>query len=120
MSTRRVGVIAFWGLLGLQFAWHGLLAPPAAVPMALPLLLLAVPLLPPALGLLLRWPNALFWAAVVSLLHFSVGVMELWTTPGVRMLAGVQVVLALLLIGAVASDGLERRRAARAAVPPEG
>ncbi len=108
---RRLGLLAFWLLFALQWLWHGWLSPPLRLPVWLPLLLFAGPLLVPAFGLLRRRPNALFWAAVVSLLHFCHGVSELWTDPQVTALAATEIALSLLLIGAVGIDGLGRRRA---------
>jgi uncharacterized membrane protein len=117
MNARRVALVAFWLLLALQIAWHGWWVPPTHAPRALLLVLLVGPLLPPAIGLVRRRPNALFWGALVSLLHFSHAVMELWTDPAARLPAALALVLSLLLIGAVGHDGLRRRRAARKPTP---
>jgi uncharacterized membrane protein len=119
VSARQLGLLAFWLLLALQLLWHGWWQPPQHLPRSLPLVLLAGPLLLPALGLLRRRPNALFWAAVVSLLHFCHAVMELWTSPAARAPAALALLLSLLVIGSVGVDGLRRRRAARAAAAPQ-
>jgi uncharacterized membrane protein len=110
-AMRLLALGAFWALLALQFLWHGWWLPPARISPLLPLTVFALPLLLPAIGLLLRRPNALFWGAVVSLLHFCHAISELWSDPAARGLAGAELVLSLLLIGAVGLDGLRRRRA---------
>jgi len=113
-SARTIALIAFWLLFALQWAWHGWLSPPVTLSPLVPLLFFAVPLLLPAIGLLRRRPDSLFWAAVISLLHFCHGISEWWTDPSVTALAAGETVLALLLIGAVGHDGLQRRRRAKA------
>jgi uncharacterized membrane protein len=117
MSPRTLGLLAFWLLFALQWVWHLWWLPPARGSALLPLALFALPLLPPAIGLLRRTPNALFWAALVSLLHVCHAIAELWAAPATRVAAAIELALALLLISAVGIDGLRRRRAARR-VPP--
>ncbi len=114
MNPRSLGALAFWALVALQPAWHLWLAPPARISGTLATAIMLAPLLPPAIALLLRRPTALFWAAVVALLHFSHGVSELWADPAARLPAAAQVALATLLVLAVGRDGWLRRRAARA------
>lgn len=113
MSVARLGETCFWLLLALQPAWYLWLAPPTSMPSLLAVGLASLPLLPPAIGLLLRRPNALFWGGLLSLLHFCHGVTELWSNPGVRWLAGAETALATALVLAIGWGGLQRRRAAR-------
>lgn len=114
MNVARLGEIFFWLLLALQPAWYLWLAPPASLAPLLAAGLASLPLLPPAVGLLLRRPSALFWGGLIGLLYFCHGITELWTSPGVRLLAAVEVVLATALVLAIGWDGLQRRRASRA------
>jgi len=114
VSVARLGEVSFWLLLALQPTWYLWLAPPTSIPPALAAGLAILLLLPPAIGLLLRRPNALFWGGLVSLLYFCHGVTELWSNPGVRLLAGAETGLATALVLAIGWDGLQRRRAARA------
>jgi uncharacterized membrane protein len=116
-ASRRLGIAAFWALLGWQLVWHGLWLPPETLPRWVPLAVFGLPLLPPAIGLLRRRPSALFWAAAISLLHLCHAISEGWSDPPVRPAAAVEAALALLLIGAVGYDGLQRRRAARRRPP---
>ncbi len=72
--------------------------------------------LPPLLlwaGLLRRWRQAGFWAAVCALFWFSHGVMSAWAHAGTRLLAASEIVLALLVIGAASLPGLAARRQRR-------
>ncbi|MGQ0800827.1 MAG: DUF2069 domain-containing protein [Pseudomarimonas sp.] len=115
MSARHLALAAFWCLLALQPAWQLLLSPAKVLPPLLVTALLTLPLLPPAIGLLLRRPSALFWGGVIALLHFCHGIMELWTDRSVIGLALAQVGLSTGLIAAIGWDGLQKRRAQRAA-----
>lgn len=115
MNAARFGLCSFWLLLLLQPAWQLWLSPANVLPPVLVASLLTLPLLPPAIGLLLRRPTALFWGGIIALLHFCHGVTELWSDPTVTMLASAQVLLSTSLIGAIGWDGLQKRRAARAA-----
>ena len=117
MSTRQAALAAFWLLLALQPTWQLLLSPARVLPPSLVTALLTLPLLPAAIGLLLRRPSALFWGGVMALLHFCHGIMELWTDPSVTGLALAQVGLSTGLISAIGWDGLQKRRAQRAAGP---
>lgn len=114
MSARALALVAFWALLLLVIAWHGWWLPPTDAPRWLPLVVFALPLLLPAIGLLRQRPSALFWAATISLLHFCHGISELWSDVAARMPAALEVALSLALIGAVGWDGLQRRRRQRA------
>ncbi len=115
----RIARLALFGLLALQLAWHGWLAPPTVLPQGFVLALAAGPLLLVVLALLLKRPKALFAAALLALLYFCHGVMEAWSLPAVRGLALVEVALSVALIGFAGwpswRDGLARRRAKRLA-----
>lgn len=119
MKPELIAKFALFGLLALQLAWYGWLAPPQVIPIWLAIMLAAGPLLLPVIGLLLRRPNALFLAATLALLYFSHGVMEAWADGSVRALALSEVLLSMALIGFAGwpswRDGMARRRAKRAA-----
>ncbi len=115
MTARMAGALCLFGLLALQLLWHGWQFPPTELPLGFVLGLALLPLLGPALGLLLARPGALFWGAVVSLFYFCHGVMEAWSSPEIRLLALGEALLAVGLIAAVGVDGWNRRKAARAA-----
>ncbi|MBS0381823.1 MAG: DUF2069 domain-containing protein [Proteobacteria bacterium] len=100
MNIRRAECIGFiaWGLLAaLQVIWHAWLIPPQAMPLALAL---AIALLPLALPLLYwrRPQRALLAAGMVALFFFCHGVAEAWAAPQERVLAWIEIVLAVVLI----------------------
>lgn len=91
-----------------QPAWFAWLAPVQTLPLAFVLGVLMLPLL-----ICLPWvwrkrPGALVLGGCLLLLHFSVAVMELWTSPGARLPAGVQLLLSVIYFVGVAA-GLRRR-----------
>mgnify|MGYP003587429911 CR=1 FL=1 len=68
--------------------------------------------LPPVLLAWPAWrgdPRAAFWAGVLALFWFSHGVMVAWTRPPERLLAWLEIALALLVIGASSWAGLRAR-----------
>ena len=68
--------------------------------------------LPPLLLALPAWRGgrrAAFWAGVLALFWFSHGVMVAWTRPPERLLAWLEIALALLVIGASSWAGLRAR-----------
>jgi uncharacterized membrane protein len=116
MSTAwRIGLLCFVALFVLQPVWHLWLAPAHNFDPPVITALALTPLLPPAIGLLLRRPNALFWAGFLSLLHFCHGVMEAWTSPDVRWLALLEVALSVGLSLGVGIDGIQHLKARKAA-----
>jgi len=115
MTSQQIARLAFWLLLLLQPLWHLWWSPPRIMAPWLATLLLTVPLLLPAIGLVRGWPNALFWGGVAALLHFCVGVSELAGDPSVTRLALAQIALTLGLIGGIGWHGLQQRKRARAA-----
>ncbi|HYE87783.1 MAG TPA: DUF2069 domain-containing protein [Vicinamibacterales bacterium] len=111
--ARLVATMALLALLLIQPIWHCWLFPPQRLPAAFVTGLAAFPLLAPALGVLLRRPSALFYAALLGLIYFSHGVMEAFANPAVRGIAAAEIAAATLLCLGVGWDGLQRRRAAR-------
>lgn len=110
MNVQRMQRIGFtaWGLLALlQIAWHAWLIPPQSMPLALAL---AIALLPLALPLLYwrRPQRALLAAGMIALFYFCHGVAEGWAVPQERVLAWIEIVLAIALI--LSSARKPRRR----------
>ncbi len=111
MSLRRIAFAAWALLTALQIAWHGVLLPPAQMPVAVALGFALIPLALPLLAI--RHPQrALFWAGLVSLLYFCHGVMEAWSAPAGRGLALVEIALSVLLIAALGADARRGHRRA--------
>lgn len=95
---QKIGLFAWAALAALQPVWHLWLLPPQHVPVWLVLVLTVIPLLLPLFAL--RNPGrALLWVGILALFYFCHGVAEGWSSPGARMLAVLEILLALLLIG---------------------
>lgn len=105
--VHRIGVAAWVALILLQCAWYAWLFPPQHIPMWLGLALAVIPLLLPflAIGNVHR---ALLWSGIVSLFYFCHGIAESWSSAQERVPALLEVLLALLLIGALGA-GVKRR-----------
>jgi len=98
---RRIGFAAWGALALLQIAWHAWLLPPAHMPVAAAL---AIALLPLAIPLLYwRTPTrALLLAGMICLFYFCHGVAEAYAAPAERVFAGIEIVLAVIVILACA------------------
>lgn len=97
---QRLGFAAWIAQALLQVLWHAWLLPPQRMPIAAALVIGLLPLALP----LLYWrtpPKALIAAGMVSLFYFCHGVAEAWTSPSERILASVEIALALVLIGSL-------------------
>lgn len=103
-------IVALWLLHAL---WQLQLS---SLPLPLRLAGLAIALLP-GLPCMLAWlqgrRSAAFWAGAGSLFYFSHGVMEAWAAEQWRLLAFIEIALALLAIFASSIDGIRARFAKR-------
>lgn len=88
-----VFALAAQGLL--QLCWHGWLYPPATLPLWLVLGIALLPLAALAPAALHSRRRALLVGGIVSLLYFSHGVMEAWSSPDERGLALLEILCAL-------------------------
>lgn len=115
--ARRIGFTAWAALALLQIVWHAWLLPPQRMPVAVAL---AIALIPLALPLLYwRMPlRVLIAAGMVSLFYFCHGVTEAWSVPAERLLAWIEIVLAVVLVLSCARK--PRKRAAVAIPSPSG
>ena len=106
--NHRIGMAAWIALILLQCAWYAWLFPPQRVPMWLALSVAVIPLLLPflAIGNMRR---ALLWVGMLSLFYFCHGIAESWSSAQERMPAVLEVLLALVLIGALGA-GVKRRQ----------
>ena len=106
-TTNRVGLVAWVALIALQCAWYAWLFPPQQLSVWLVLAITVVPLLLPffAIGDVRR---ALLWTGMLSLFYFCHGVAESWSSAQERWPALLEVLLTLLLIGALGA-GVKRR-----------
>jgi uncharacterized membrane protein len=104
--TLRIRMVAWMALILLQLAWYAWLFPPQQLPMWLALAVTVIPLLLPSLAM--RNPRrALLWVGILSLFYFCHGVAESWSSVQERGLALLEVLLTLLLIGALGA-GVKR------------
>ena len=103
----RVGLLAWIALIALQCAWYAWLFPPQRMPVALALAIAVIPLLLPLLAIR-NLRRALILAGMLSLFSFCHGIAESWSSVQERVPALLEVLLALLLIGALGA-GVKRK-----------
>jgi uncharacterized membrane protein len=111
-TVYRVGLIAWGVLIALQCAWYAWLFPPQQLPVWLVLAITVVPLLLPLLAIR-NVRRALLWVGILSLFYFCHGVAESWSSPQERWLALFEILLTLLIIGALGA-GVKRKPTASA------
>jgi uncharacterized membrane protein len=106
--VNRIGVAAWIAQILLQCAWYAWLFQPQRVPTWLALGLAVIPLLLPllAIGNVRR---ALLWVGMLNLFYFCHGVAESWSSAQERVPAMLEVLFALLLIGALGA-GVKAKR----------
>lgn len=115
MKALRIGLMA-WGLLVLlQLAWYLWLAPPANANSAFALMLTLPPLLLPLFALRTSARRALLWVGILALFYFCHGIVAAWAIPSARIPALLEVLLCVVLIGALGWDarGYKSTRSAR-------
>jgi len=116
MITRTLALAGIFGLLALQWAWHGLIAPPQSGSPWIYTAFLCVPLLP-SLALLARGHRAaLLFGALAALLYFCDGVMVAMSESAQRTPALVEVALSVLVVVAASWNGLRARFTRKPAV----
>jgi len=106
----RVGAAALAALTLLQVAWHAWLFP---APAALRLPTLAITTLPLAWALWVSSRNlrrGVLIGGIICLLYFCHGVGSAWSVSTSRVLALVEVMLTLAVIGALGWDARHYRR----------
>ncbi|WP_267223615.1 DUF2069 domain-containing protein [Dyella silvae] len=108
----RVGLVAWAALAALQPIWHGWLFPTQSMPVAVALAITFIPLLLPLLAIR-NVPRALLWVGILSLFYFCHGISEAWSAPGERVLAWIEVLLTLTLIGTLGLGVRYKRPASR-------
>ncbi len=100
--ARTLTLSAYFNLLILVTVWHAWLYPSAYFPVALVLLVTAVPLLLPLRGLLHGRPASHLWTSFLMLLYFMHGVVEATANPVQRFPALLEVLFSLLVFLAAA------------------
>ncbi|WP_243047560.1 DUF2069 domain-containing protein [Dyella sp. RRB7] len=111
-TTYRVGLATWAALALLQLLWHGWLFPARGMPVAVVLAITVIPLLLPLLAIR-DARRALLWVGILSLFYFCHGIAEAWSSPSERVLAWIEIVLTLTLIGTLGAGVRRKARPAR-------
>ena len=109
MTALRAGLMAWAALVALQPAWYLWLAPTASPKLALAFTLPA--LLLPVLALRTSARRALLWVGIAALFYFCHGIVAAWVAPAARWPALMEVLLCVVVIGALGAD-LRRKKPA--------
>ncbi|MCG6117537.1 MAG: DUF2069 domain-containing protein [Aquimonas sp.] len=109
LLAHRIGAIALFALIAMQFIWHLAWLPPERVPVGIVLALMVIPLAVPAFFLLFGAKKALFWAGFIAMLHFCHGVMEAWSSSTALVPGLIEATLAAIVCCAAGWHGLARR-----------
>ncbi len=104
MKALRIGLMAWALLVLLQLAWYLWLAPPANANSTFALMLTLPPLLLPLFALRTSASRALLWVGIVALFYFCHGIVAAWVIPSARIPALLEVLLCVILIGALGWD----------------
>jgi uncharacterized membrane protein len=98
MKKPLAAMLCYVAILFLQPIWHGLLPVPLGNQSLALTLLSTSPLVIPLGGILRRQVRSMIWGGYLVVLYFIAGVMEAWSNPTQRVLALLQVGLALLYV----------------------
>lgn len=94
----RVATVALIALALLQVLWYGWLAPPDSLPVPAALSLALLPFAAPLFAARSGVHAGLLIGALIALVYFAHGVMEVYANPAVRGLATAEVVLSLTVV----------------------
>ncbi len=92
-----VTLTGYFGLLILLVLWYTMLAPSTIIPVFIMLIIFVVPLLFPLRGLLHGRRYTHQWGSYLALFYLVHGLVEIYSTPAERLLAGFEIFFALLL-----------------------
>ena len=114
---KTLALAGYFGTFSLIVAWYGWLSPPTRLPNYLALLALGTPLLLPLRGLLYGRRYTYAWSLFLALGYFAHALIEGYSTPQDRGLAGLELLLVTLwFVGAVGYvRGARANAAARSA-----
>jgi uncharacterized membrane protein len=108
-NVLRIGVLALVGLLALEMVWHAWLFPPDDHRLSM----LAITALPLVLSLWIGMKNrrrGVLVGGMFCLAYFSHGVSSAYSEPASRWFALIEVVLSIVVIGALGWDARGYRR----------
>lgn len=109
MKPLQIGLLAWALLVLLQPAWYLWLAPPSNGNPFFALLLTLPPLLLPLFALRSGARRALLWVGIIALFYFCHGIVAAWVYPNARVPALLEVLLCVVLIGALGVDARRGR-----------
>ena len=118
-AWRILTLAGYFGLLVLLLNWVTWLAPPQRFPVALALIVLAVPLLLPLRGLLHGRPYTHAWSSFLALPYFAFGIDAVAAGDAPGWLGGGAIVTSLALFAGCVGYARTRGRELRAAVERE-
>lgn len=99
---RTLALAGYFGTFVLIVTWYGWLSPPARLPNYLALLALGAPLLLPLRGLLHGRRYTYAWSLFLALGYLAHALIEGYSTPEDRGLAGLELLLVTLwFVGAI-------------------
>jgi uncharacterized membrane protein len=96
-----IALTGFLGLFVLRMLWPTVLDFNPRYPVALILLVTVTPLLIPMRGFLRGAPKSSAWLAYISLIYFMHGLIEAYSDAAVRLYAGLEIVLCLMIFTGV-------------------
>ena len=120
-QLRTITSLMHIALLVLMGTWYSLLRPSTGLPAWLPTVILALPLAIALPGIIQGKRYTYGWLPLLLMLYWTHGIMEAWSNPEDRMLAGAELVLSLLLFWAcifylrLTRDGPRQKRKRKAA-----
>jgi uncharacterized membrane protein len=92
----------YFGILLLLPLWYGWLAPPSVLSPRVALIVLGLPLFAALRGLLHGRSYTVAWSLFLSVIYFTHGVVEAYSSPDARWLALAEVLLSLCwLVGGI-------------------
>lgn len=113
-AWQALALTGYFGTFILIVAWYGWLSPPDRLPAYIALLVLGTPLLLPLRGLLHGRPYTYAWSLFLATGYLAHALIEGYSTPTDRWLAGLELLLVLLwFVGAtcyVRGKGTRRNR----------
>lgn len=92
---KALALAGYFGTFALIIAWYGWLSPPQRLPVYIALLALGAPLLLPLRGLLHGRRYTYAWSLFLALGYFAHALIEGYSTPQDRGLAGLELLLVM-------------------------
>lgn len=117
--ARAAALAGYFGLITLLLLWFAWLAPPRQAPPILAGLLMVLPLLAALNGVIRGRAYTHAWLSLLALAYLTHGLLEALTSPALRPLAALEVILSLCLyLGAAFFARFRARQDNRRGVSP--